>query len=176
MLHFLIDEHPAGWSTIIRCDFTLAPGSVSRWSTPCTVCGLESWKHYRQYYAAHGMGNFIAALDPGIVMVLGHSYAEKEKITGPQCYCHGGSRDEAALIDESTAFGLDWAYVFDEPAELMNIYSCEGEGDIPEWRLIASIDLDGKEPDWDELNRGIPDTNQKPAQADTALEGPAYVN
>jgi hypothetical protein len=125
MLNFLIDQHPAGWSTINGKDFTLAAGFKADDDTiPCAQCGLEQWKHYRQYYAKHRMAKFVANLEQGIVMVLGHAHVRPkiEQPQGPECYCHGSRKEEAQPITEKDDAGMEWAYVFDEPERKMYVF------------------------------------------------------
>jgi len=111
MLKLLLDEHPAGWSTIVGTD---------------------------------------PKLDPGFIELDNKSAPNR-----PRCYCHG---------DRSEPQDCEYAYVFDEEKRTMAILSsyCRngdkmigmfGMGD-PEavWRPVATIDLDGAEPDWEELD------------------------
>ncbi len=124
MLSFLIDQHPAGWSTINNADFDKPAGFHADDDTErCAQCGMEEWKHYRQYYAKHRAAKFIKTLKTDIVMVLGHSYeAPKKQMHGPECYCHGSRHEEAEPITEKTDAGMEWAYVFDETARVMYVF------------------------------------------------------
>ncbi len=126
MLKVLIDDHPAGWSTINNKDFGLDPGFV------------ESQKNSTQ-----------------------------EQKTKPECYCHGDRESEPWAVTEENASGsgVEYAYVFDEEKGLMLIKSSYrengekmvgyfGAGDPDaEWKNIASVDLSGKEPDWEKLDK-----------------------
>jgi len=123
MLKMLLDDHPAGWSTIVGTDPKLEPGYVE--------------------------------LD------------NKSAPNRPRCYCHGDRsepQDDILTEANASAVGCEYAYVFDEQRRTMAILSsyCRdghkmigmfGMGD-PEaaWRLVATIDLDGEEPDWEELD------------------------
>jgi hypothetical protein len=116
MLEFLIDEHPAGWSTINGKDLTVEPG----------------W---------------------------GGEQAE--------CFCHGErSEGEWTVTQEDAASsGVEWVYAFDEDARTMLVlasYTPEGHkmidafgmGDSDAtWSVLAEFDLDGPEPDWEDLTQ-----------------------
>lgn len=124
MLKTLIDDHPAGWSTIVNADFGIEPGFAGTMSE-------EAGKR-------------------------------------PQCYCHGSRHEQAGEITEKTASGsgCEWAYVFDPTGSTMEIQSSycdlsrEGVGgdkmigacgcgdDRAIWLTVATIDLNGTEPDW----------------------------
>lgn len=77
MLRYLLDDHPAGWSTINGADMTQPAG-----------------------------------------------YEESGFTTkGPHCYCHGGRHEPAWECTSANAAGsgCEWAYVFDESANVMQI-------------------------------------------------------
>lgn len=124
MLKVLIDEHPAGWSTINGAD----------WSKPI------------------GWGS----RDPG-----------DAQTPGPDCYCHGGRKESGNKITERNASGCgcEWAYVFDGkgkmevqasytgPDKMIGMFGCGDENAV--WKVVAVVDLDGKEPDWKRLDKGF---------------------
>jgi len=126
MLRVLIDEHPAGWSTINGADFSLQPGFA------------EGPVDDRR----------------------------------PQCYCHGHRHEEPQPVTEQDDLGMEWAYVFDAPANTMamlervrptgghavGMFGTLGVGrDTGEredrWALRWAGRLDGEEPDWGFLER-----------------------
>ena len=129
MLRALIDEHPAGWSTVVGATFDKRPGFRSRGS---------------------------------------HSTADDD---APQCYCHGDRSEPARAVTQRTAAGsgVEYAYAFtgatmlvlgsycDDGAKMIGMFGFGDEGAA--WRVIAEIDLDGSEPDWEALDRAPPIPN-----------------
>jgi len=127
MLKTLIDDHPAGWSTICCKDFNLKAGFIE--------------------------------------------YANKDKLNNkrPQCYCHGDRHENECLFtqDDASSSGVEWTYVFNETEKIMQVLSsfCKngdkmigmfGCGDPKaEWRIMAIVDLEGKEPNWKEIEESV---------------------
>jgi len=175
MTKFLIDDHPAGWSTINGCDFSL-PAGYRMWpnnNTPCKACGKENWRHYRQYYKE--MNEELPPPESwskeNEVLVLGHGFVCPEKPpTPPQCYCHGERHEEAWEITEKNASssGIEWVYAFNEEKNEMHIlasyYDPNGKfagkkmigmfgfGDPNAvWKTVVVVDLNGDEPDWERI-------------------------
>ncbi len=120
MLKVLIDEHPAGWSTINDKD----------WDKPI-------------------------------------GYDED----GPNCYCHGSRSEEPQKITERNASGCGCEYVYAFVDDTMYILSsyCQDGGkmigmfgmgdDDATWRIIATVDLKGDEPDWKKIESDEDDDN-----------------
>ncbi len=114
MLSILIDQHPAGWSTINDRDFTLPVGF---------------WEE------------------------------------GPECYCHGDRHEKGQIVTEANAatIGGEWVYAFDETTSRMFVLSSYNENGHKmigmfgsgnpkaTWKVVASVDLNGQEPDWKRL-------------------------
>lgn len=160
MLRVLIDEHPAGWSTIGGADWTQPAGWRERYSAPCAICGREMWQHYAQYYAQHDLPEPPHA--PENYAVFDHHYQEADVPHGPECYCHGGRSEPAQVVDEGNAAGsgVEWVYVFDEGSRTMSVLASVnpsgskmigmfGAGNSrARWQVRASFSLDGPEPDW----------------------------
>jgi hypothetical protein len=128
MLKTLIDDHPAGWSTITDRDFSLEAGYIE----------LDK-KNAENNWMSKGR---------------------------PQCYCHGDRHEEAQVITEKNAsdVGCEYAYVFDDNGRMriMSSYNDDGSKMIgmfgsgnPDagWRQIAIVELNGKEPDWEEIGK-----------------------
>jgi hypothetical protein len=86
---------------------------------------------------------------------------------GEECYCHGrgsqkGARGHEWLVTSQNASGsgCEYAYAFNEQTRMLFVLSsyCRdgskmigmfGMGDEDAvWRVLASVDLDGPEPDW----------------------------
>lgn len=176
MLKYLIDDHPAGWSTINDKDFSLAPGYRELFAGPCSVCGKVDWEHYYQYWKDHGRKITIriqAQMDRGNYMALGHAFEKIPQIVGPECFCHGDRTEEGGpLLDHRTAqvSGCEWAYAFQDlgngdgpEMRVLSSYCQNGDkmigmfgmGDPDSiWRQVAAVPLGGMEPDWEALDPG----------------------
>lgn len=134
MLKVLLDDHPAGWSSLHASDFAQEPG-------------------------------FVDPLD-----LANHSTQQ------PQCYCHGDRNEEAWLVTEKNASGsgCEWAYVFTSARStdgkrhdimlVLSSYTSHGKmigmfgmGDNKAiWPVVAAVDLNGTEPDWDNIESATP--------------------
>ena len=81
MLEVLIDEHPAGWSTIVNADWSFDPGFRRTHDNErrCTVCGRANWEHYRQYYGKDGrpVEPDFTPVDTGNYLLTDHSPQEE---------------------------------------------------------------------------------------------------
>jgi hypothetical protein len=123
MLRVLIDEHPAGWSSLNSADFTARPG-------------------------------FHDPLEGGA-----------QQPVGPACYCHGERQEEPWEVNERNAAGSGCEYVYafsdDRAMRVLSSYQRSGRkmvgmfgmGDqSAEWVVVATVDLDGPEPDWEETD------------------------
>lgn len=136
MLKVLIDDHPAGWSSLNASDF---------------------------------------AQEPGFIEPLGPAH-EGESASRPQCYCHGERQEEGWLVTDENASGsgCEWAYAFtsasatdEQRHHTMLVLSSYtpggkmigmfGQGDPTAlWPVVAIVDLNGAEPDWDRLEEAEP--------------------
>ena len=152
----LIDEHPAGWSTINGADFRLTAGFTE------PVAGFASKENSVEGESRSVAGN---SQEEGAAPSSG---------VRPECYCHGDRSEAAWNVTEKNAAGsgCEWAYAFvrgDTPQhDIMVILSsfrpsgrkmigCFGQGDPQSvWQIIAVIALQGQEPDWEALNRASP--------------------
>ncbi|MBI2851286.1 MAG: hypothetical protein HYX80_09680 [Chloroflexi bacterium] len=120
MLHFLIDEHPAGWSTICNKDFSLKPRFNEHGKGNCLKCGKPSWEHYYQEWESHGKRLTEKAkesMSHGNYMALGHSSGQP-RTTNAECYCHGDRQEDGLLVTMKNAaeMGCEYAYVFSNNA------------------------------------------------------------
>jgi hypothetical protein len=172
MRKVLIDQHPAGWSTIIGADWRLAPGYSDRHSMRgiCLECGAVEWEHYTQYYKDEALnldGRPIPEYEPnpsGSALCLGHQPRVEDKVRGPECFCHGGRGESEQLIThDSDDGGTEWAYLLADDAMIVlqrvhgdgtgavgwfGMPAAEGGG----WKHVARVSwLDQVAPDWDEL-------------------------
>ena len=69
----------------------------------------------------------------------------------PMCYCHGDrSEDADGTVDETAATDIfiEFVYVFTEDARMRILGKDRG---LVGWRELATVDLDGPEPDWEAL-------------------------
>ena len=166
MLRILIDEHPAGWSTICNKDFSLSVGYNNLDKGNCLTCGKPSWEHYYQEWDSHGKRLTAKArqsMANGIYMALEHSF-EVQRTINAECYCHGDRSEDELLVTEKNAadMGCEYAYVFSDNGvmTILSSLNCDGSKMIgmfgmgnPEarWGVLAAVPLDGLEPDWHAL-------------------------
>lgn len=121
MLKELIDRHPAGWSTVVGTRFAPQSGRGKR---------------------------------------LARGSKDGSEDAGAQCYCHGGRHEPGWLVTHGNAAGsgVEYAYAFDGATMLVlasygreggKMVGMFGTGDPDAvWSVIATVDLDGPEPDW----------------------------
>lgn len=81
----------------------------------------------------------------------------------PHCYCHGSRSEKMEPMTElnAQACGCDWAYVFDgtqmlvlssyhpEGGKMIGLFGCGNPN--AKWYQVASVDLNGPEPDWEAI-------------------------
>ena len=145
MTRTLIDEHPAGWSTINGADFRLTAGFTE------PVAGFAP------------TGNSVEGESQPVEDNSQKEAASSQGVR-PECYCHGDRSETAWNVTEKNAAGsgCEWAYTFvrgDTPQhDIMVILSsfrpsgrkmigCFGQGDPKSvWQIIAIIGLQGQEP------------------------------
>lgn len=128
MLKVLLDDHPAGWSTINDKDFRLEPGWTEfLYSKPAH---LYSFDDYQKELEA---------------------YKQTDDAHRPICYCHGKRDDEEAhwIAPGDVLPSMEYLYVFDEEIAHMDIYACHNSGKtiVP----LADVDLNGPEPNWNRI-------------------------
>jgi endonuclease/exonuclease/phosphatase family metal-dependent hydrolase len=110
MTKYLIDDHPAGWSTILTGDFNQPAGFLEY--------GVEhEGEPPRNDFDAH---------------------RKWEEAQGPQCYCHGDRHEEASPLETSEQGADTWceyAYIFNEKKHVMYIFThLRGK-----WYSLASV-------------------------------------
>lgn len=140
MLRFLIEEHPAGWSSIVDADFSLEPGYTELRNSRTD-----------DYY------------DGKLTTEEWLSLPQNRR---PHCYCHGDRSEEPWTVTHKNAAesGVEWVYYFNPPQRYMAVLRSlnpDGKPMIgmfgcgnPEatWVPVAVIDLDGQqEPPWEEI-------------------------
>ena len=159
MLKILIDDHPAGWDTIVGRDLNLP--ATYRAALPedvitCMLCGKNLLAHLCQDQKEHPQPMPCAG---GYPFHLGHQHtpdpAEIERLSHvPVCYCHG--RKEAAeeyLITPETLSETwcEYVYVIDLEAKTMEILTQFGAEDGFEkwtWKPLGLINLDQPDAGW----------------------------
>ena len=130
-LQVLIDDHPAGWSTINGCDFSLPAGYDDGGSDYAKKKdGTTDYDHP----IAHG----------------GRCYCHGTRHEG----------ENTVTEKDAQACGCEWAYASDEKKLLMSVMSSYGQegakmigmfgfgDDKASWKPVAIVDLTGAEPDW----------------------------
>lgn len=70
----------------------------------------------------------------------------------PECYCHGedAQREAPSILTHKAPDGCQWGYVIDAPRHRMRVL----QGAPGPWKQVASINLDGKEPNWSHIQCG----------------------
>jgi hypothetical protein len=125
MLTLLLDDHPAGWSSLMNADFSLKPGFTS-YDVP------------KKYKKPDGSTNWA-------------TYFQSPQWRRPRCYCHGQRHHGGELRTEANTLDTDieYAYLVHEPARILTILV----PDIETFTELATIAFDGDSPDWDALDR-----------------------
>ena len=123
MLKYLVDDHPAGWSTINGSDFSLEPGFFDSFDHNGTcVCGLPENEHLCQTsgHEEHVRAHLPYPCGRDYGLHLGHRYepdeATRQHLAAiariPRCFCHGGRSENAYLVTEENASGSGCEYVY----------------------------------------------------------------
>lgn len=135
MLRTLIDEHPAGWSTIVHKDFTLTPGYT--W---------EKVKH--PSCEGKGDAEYCVAMEV---------YRAMPDVRRPQCYCHGERSEEAQPFTERDDTDAEWAYVFEEEERVLHVCYRAKRPESGEcyWNDAGRVELDNaSETNWTHIECG----------------------
>lgn len=123
MQHFLLDEHPAGWSTIVDSDFSIKPG----WTSPM--------KGYPGSNVSHENGDWKRAY---------LKYTKSAAQRRPHCFCHGERHQEAFLYTaETKGSDLDYVYVLSESG-IAILYPADKPFAFISWN---------SDPDWEMLDQ-----------------------
>ena len=165
MLKALIDDAPAGWSTIIG-DWRLPWGMNHDATQRCLDCGRLNNLHYRQHYRTDPKDLTLPPLPKDAangILLLGHAPKVNNDLPhGPDAGLGDWSEDAYTELNAAGG-GCEYAYVFDEKGQMaiMSAYyggkkmiGRFGFGDPnSEWKVFAVVDLKGKEPDWEKLDK-----------------------
>ena len=134
MLKVLLDDHPAGWSSLHAADFDQQPG-------------------------------FAEPLN-----------SSNQSTDQPQCYCHGDRQETEWLVTDENASGsgCEWAYAFTSAKTtdgtqhntmlVLSSYTPEGKmigyfgvgNSEAVWPVVAVVDLNGTEPNWEQIETAKP--------------------
>ena len=134
MLKVLLDDHPAGWSSLNAADFDQEPG-------------------------------FADPLD-----------SSNQSVDQPQCYCHGDRQETEWLVTDENASGsgCEWAYAFTSAKTtdgthyntmlVLSSYMPDGKmigyfgmgNSEAVWPVVAVVDLNGEEPNWEQIETAKP--------------------
>lgn len=172
LIKLLIDEHPAGWSTIVGRDLTKEPGYVDLFNVnrECAICGRMIWEHYKQYYGRDGrppLPKEYEVIDKWLITDHSPEPVKLPDDNRPSCYCHGTRSeniDQVLTEQNAQACGCEYAYVFNDDLSAMTIYSsyctngekmigmfgCGDENAV--WVEIATVKFDEAEQDWDYID------------------------
>lgn len=126
MLRVLVDEHPAGWSTVYQKDFSLKPGYTwQRVQSPSPSLGEKQYRAARKAYDLH------------------------PDIRRPQCFCHGERHEEPSVFTEKDLQDTDveWLYAIDEQNRRLYIRDVSHDAE-------EIVELDGTPADWEKIECG----------------------
>ena len=93
MLKLIIDDHPAGWSTLYLSDFSVKPRGI----------------------------NLNPEFNPDGTRTKKYANAYRVWTKTPKCYCHGIYSDSANPIYLNELDGIPWAYIFNEQRNTITI-------------------------------------------------------
>lgn len=144
MTKYLIDDHPAGWSTILVCDFNQPAGFREM--------GVkhEGEPERNDFHGPNAFENYYKAK------------AAWEAAQGPQCYCHGDRHEEASALETSEQGADSWceyAYIFNEAKHIMFIFAhFRGR-----WYSVASVRYNAKADDayWQRMEKKVSSIGDK---------------
>jgi hypothetical protein len=173
-LRVLIDDHPAGWSTINGADWGRRPGFSERWKDEIqknrALDFAALWEPLYERSRRNQLEATLAALPPAETVPLRrneqfilwnsltHYFGTPRRA---KCYCHGDRHEVPWELTQYAAAGcgLEWVYVFDTAERTMTVLEAWvadrhsagmfGYGDPDAaWPERAVVFLDNPEPDW----------------------------
>jgi hypothetical protein len=159
LLKILIDDHPAGWDTIVGRDLNLP--STYRAASPdyasdCILCGKNALAHLCQEQKDHPQP---LPCEGGWSFHLGHKHTpdpeEVERLSHiPVCYCHGKEDDteEYTITPENLSqTWCEYVYVIDPVAQTMQVlaeFKDPDGGDKWVWKPLGVVNLAQPGDDW----------------------------
>lgn len=175
LLAYLVDSHPAGWSTINGKDLTRDPGflgDIDRIPCVATVgdatCGELRDAHLCQTFGLEGHEDGPYPCGVNYAYHIGHLYEPDPVVEAylrqvPECYCHGDRSEDEWLVtaENASGSGVEFAYVL-EGARMLVLGNYHDDGSKAvgmfgfgdpdaSWKILADVNLDGETPDWEAI-------------------------
>jgi hypothetical protein len=151
MLSFLIDEHPAGWSTINNADFTLP-------------AGYEEPKYRKK---RNGDDDYSKPVPHGPIC---YCHGGRHEEASPVTEADDCGMEWAYVFDTERRLLLVYERLYETSGTHMVGMFGVGAPGHQSWAPAAELDLDGSEPDWTKVaaknfarkrSRGTPGTRQR---------------
>ncbi len=163
-------------SVIARATKTGFSGTYHHWDGYPKALGATLWEVYHGHFKRDLTAMLDFLVDQHIWSTINGAdfsmppgfrehVSGRDQPHGPECFCHGDRHEKRWTLTERTASasGCEFAYVFDVDQKTMNIMGSYrdngnkmigqfGHGD-PEasWSTIATVDLEGEEPDFSKI-------------------------
>lgn len=143
MRKVLLEDHPAGWSTINGADWSLEPGFIDNINYTCAKCGEDHNLHYWQNLTS-AQKKALGEWDPlkRGYLVKDHMPQRPEMPKPPQCYCHGAREEEADGRILGPEIGEEYAYVIEDAG--LRVFASPK-------KLLGFFPWDEPEPTWSKL-------------------------
>lgn len=158
-------------------DSTRWMGKYCHWDGYPSGVGATLFREYRRAYAGNvqNLINYILAEPVGWSAIMGCDLTlapawDEAECKAPESYSARGDKpmnpDGDFIRNTDDHAGAQYAYMLNAPAHTMHIYKyvyASGK----DWELIAIIDLDGNEPDWDKIPHWptLPDSEAAPTES-----------
>ena len=135
MMAVLIDEHPAGWSTITHANWNNPPGFTE--NPPSYFREDNTYDEKRAFAESH----------PSCYCHGDRKEEPKPLLT--QVGDDGGAEYAYVISIEGRTMGVLEKRYDDDDSRAVGFFGCSQID--AHWRILAIIPLDGPEPDWDNL-------------------------
>jgi hypothetical protein len=133
MLTILIDDHPAGWSTINNADFTLP-------------AGYEETKYRKK---RNGNDDYSKPIPHGPIC---YCHGGRHEEASPVTEADDCGMEWAYVFDVDRRGLLVFERLYESSgSHMVGMFGMGAPGN-QRWALAADIDLDGDEPDWSKIN------------------------
>jgi hypothetical protein len=156
---WLIDDHPAGWSSLASCDLSLPlrqGGSMHRHDALCRECKRSYWRHYAQYYADHGLERPEGRGD-GTSQVFDHGFeAFPDPLARGACPFPENEKPDTPLRGDGDDWGTEYAYVIagqlhiydrvwsDDGNKMVGMFGAGAAADQGIWRHVTAVAWDAE--------------------------------